>query len=221
MQHTLRILAAWLGAYLLGCGGDARTTLTPPPGLAGGAGGAGSAAGGGGPAAGHSPLGTSGAGGAGSGAADAGADASDAGGGGSAGDGGLNVPDASTDPGGPIPVLIDAESIVFFSLPVSSVRYAAAGFDSATSVCAVIIWDYSNNELTPGPHCDDFGTYPSFPYVVVHEQVQGCDNVQGDYAGVEPEVAQGCFDPLADSVDVELEVFFNAAFYRIVMSNQP
>lgn len=208
MQPQLLTLGCYLlGAALLACGGDARTTITPPAASgAGGAGAAGSPAGGGG---GASPL-----------PGDAGVDASDGGGGasGSAGGGGFYEPDSS--PGGPLPVLIAPQSIVFFSPPVGSLRYAAAGYDPATRICAVIIWDYSNNELEPGLHCDDFGTYPDFPYVVVQEEVQNCDNAQGDYAGLVPEVASGCFDPLTDSVDVELEVFAIPSFYRIIMSNQ-
>lgn len=207
MKRWLFPFGGCLGLWLA-CGGDARTTLHPPPDSAGGAAGSGTSA-----VAGTGGAAGSGAGGAAPVSLDAGVDASDA----SPVD---DVDDGGLDPGGPIPVIIDPESIVFFSLPVDSVRFAAAGYDSAKSICAILIWDYSNNELEPGLHCDDFDTYPDFPYVVVQEQVQNCDGAQGDYAGLEPEVASGCFDPLTESVDVELEVFSIPTFYRIVMSNQ-
>src|SRR5688572_24163632 len=152
MKRWLLHLGGCLGLWLA-CGGDARTTLHPPPDSAGG--GAGSGAGG---AAGSGTGGMAGSGASGASAValDAGVDAADA----SPVD---DVDDGGLDPGGPIPVSIDPESIVFFSLPVDSVRYAAAGHDSAKDICAIIIWDYSNNDLEPGLHCDDFDAYPDFP----------------------------------------------------------
>jgi hypothetical protein len=178
--------------------------------------------------------GSSGAGGAasqgGSGAApaatDAGVDAADASGGGVgglAGASGFDEPDSSTDPGGPIPITIDPESIVVYDLPLNSVRFAAAGFDAATGVCAAIIWDYSNNDLELERHCDDFGTYPIFPYVILREPPESCDYLEGlwDDEILEPEVASGCFDPLEETVDVQIDVFSVPTFYRIIMNNEP
>lgn len=80
-------------------------------------------------------------------ATDAGVDASDASGvgaGGLGGAGGVDEPDA-TAPGGPISITIDPESIVFFDLPITSLRFAAAGFDAATCVCA------AGPTVTPNP----------------------------------------------------------------------
>ena len=90
-------------------------------------------------------------------------------------------------------------------------------------MCAAIIWDYSNNDLEIERHCDDFGTYPSFPYVLVRQPPESCDDLQGlwDYGGLEPEVASGCFDPLTESVNVQLDVFSVPTFYRIIMNNEP
>ena len=100
---------------------------------------------------------------------------------------------------------------------------AAAGFDAATGVCAAIIWDYSNNDLELERHCDDFGTYPSFPYVILREPPESCDYLEGlwDDEILEPEVASGCFDPLEETVDVQIDVFSVPTFYRIIMNNEP
>jgi len=204
----------WGLGVLLACGGDARTTLLPPPGVSAGAAGAAGVAG------------RSGAGGAAPAPTDAGVDGAPASGGGA---GGLtdasrvDEPDGSTDPGGPILVSIDPESIVIFDLPITSTRFAAAGFDAASGICASIIWDYSNNDLEIARHCDDFGTYPDFHYVLVREPPESCDNLQGfwDYSGLEPASVSGCFDPAAGSVNVQLEVFTVPTFYRIIMNNEP
>jgi hypothetical protein len=214
MKSRVFLLGSGLGV-LLACGGEAHTTLFPPPVLSAGAGGAGGAA---------VQGGRSGASGA--AATDAGVDASDASGGGVgglAGAGGFDEPDGSTDPGGPVPITIDPASIVFFDLPIDSVRFGAAGFDPASGVCAAIIWDYSNNDLEIERHCDDFGTYPRFPYVLVRKPPESCDDLQGlwDYDGLEPEVASGCVDPLAETVNVQLDVFSVPTLYRIVMNNEP
>jgi hypothetical protein len=217
MKSCVLLLGAALGSFA--CGGEARTLLSPPV-LSTGSGGAVS-------------QGGSGAGGAAPAATDAGVEASDAsfggsfggrggGAGGLAGASGVEEPDGST-PGGPIPITIDPESIVFFDLPINSLRFAAAGVDAATGVCAAIIWDYSNNELELERHCNDFGTYPDFPYVILREPPESCDNLQGlwDYGGLEPEVTSGCIDPLEETVNVQLDVFSAPTFYRIIMNNEP
>jgi hypothetical protein len=59
--------------------------------------------------------------------------------------------------------------------------------------------------------------------VLVKEPAESCDELQGfwDYGGLEPESASGCFDPLAETVNVQLEVFTVPTFYRIIMNNEP
>jgi hypothetical protein len=42
-----------------------------------------------------------------------------------------------------------------------------------------------------------------------------------DYDGLEPEVVSGCVDPLAETVNAEVDVFSVPTFYRIVMNNEP
>lgn len=234
MKQTLAIVCLGGGAYLISCGGESRTTIIPP-GTTAGAGGGGSSVGGSSSGAAGSAAGGSGAGGAAPVPMDAGAggpNASGAGGfagagglgaGGLAGAAGVGVPDGGLDPGGPITITIDPESIVMFSLPIGSTRFAAAGFDSATGICASIIWDYSNNDLELERHCDDFETYPDFPYILVREPPESCDNLEAfwDYAGLEPWAATGCIDPLEDTVNVAVEVFAVPTFYRILMDNEP
>lgn len=214
MKRQGLIVVFGLAVQLIGCGGDARTILTPP------AGGSGGMSGGGAPST----------GGSGPAELDAGVDASDGSAdtlamGGAAGAGpGDASRDASdeNDPGPPVPITFDPGSLQIYELPINSVRFAAVGMDAATGRCAAIIWDYSNNDLEVEPHCDDFLTYPDFPYVVLGEP-GSCDNLQGlwTYAGIEPEFASGCFDPVAELVDVELEVSFNATLYRLVANNTP
>lgn len=133
------------------------------------------------------------------------------------------MPDGSTDPGGPVSITIDPESIVIFDPPVNATLVAAAGFDAATGICASIIWDFSNNNQEFERHCDDFETYPDFPYVIVKEPPESCDNLEGlwDYATREPSSVSGCVDPLARTVNVQLEVFALPTSYRIIMNNEP
>ncbi|MEY4546732.1 MAG: hypothetical protein RL685_2927 [Pseudomonadota bacterium] len=67
------------------------------------------------------------------------------------------------------------------------------------------------------------GTYSSFPYVILMEPPESCDYLEGlwDDEILEPEVASGCFDPLEETVNVQLDVFSVPTFYRIIMNNEP
>lgn len=206
MRARLAALALASGSPL-GCGGD-NTQLTPISHSVDSSGGTEGGFAGGATAA-------NGGTGAGDGNTDAGVlDAGPADG--STGDA---SPDGATDPGAPIRVNIDASSIVFFRLPIGSTRYAAAGFDPNTRVCASIIWSYSNNLLEVERHCDDFLIDRNFPYVVLEtEREEPCPYLW-DYGGLNPISASGCIDPVEHKVNMQVEVEVNGIRYDIQMTN--
>lgn len=116
-------------------------------------------------------------------------------------------------------VAVRLESLEVFALPIGSSRHAAAGYDADARVCASIIWDYSGNGLDVARHCDDFLSYPNFPYVVVEaERDAPCDALWG-YAGLVPSVASGCIDPVAGLVDAQVEVEVDGVRYVMVATN--
>ena len=118
-------------------------------------------------------------------------------------------------------VNLEPTSLGLFAPPIDSSRYAVAGYDAATAVCVSIIWDYSNNGLELGRHCDDFGQYVSFPYVLVEMgPALGCASSWG-YAGLQPSAASGCIDPVEGLVNVRLEVESEGVRYVVRAVNEP
>lgn len=112
-------------------------------------------------------------------------------------------------------------SLGLFAPPIDSSRYAVAGYDAAAGVCVSIIWDYSNNGLELGRHCDDFGQYVSFPYVLVGAApAQACASSWG-YVGLQPSAASGCIDPVEGLVNVRLEVESEGVRYVVRAVNAP
>lgn len=110
------------------------------------------------------------------------------------------------DPGG---LVLDPETLVFFDLPINSIRYAVGGFDPDQQTCVSIIF------FDPGAeqHCDDFqtGDMFGFPYVfIVPAAAPPC--MEWDYAGnVVLDAAAGCMQltnpfPAEMTIDMQLSV---------------
>jgi hypothetical protein len=186
----------------------------------------------GGTRAGADPDVVPGAGGASTEGADAGSQASPAAGGGASSSGGRASSSgggASSSGGGTeatgaddaVIVNLEASALSTFAPPIDSSRYAVAGYDAAAGVCVSIVWDYSNNGLELARHCDDFGQYVSFPYVLVEAaSAAGCVSFWG-YVGLQPSAASGCIDPVAGLVNVRLEVESEGVRYSIRAVNEP
>ncbi len=111
-------------------------------------------------------------------------------------------------------LVLDPETLSFFGLPINSLRMAVAGHDPDARVCATIIWDYSNNGMSFGPHCDDF--FPGFPYVVLETDTDGPCGAWDYGTDVQTVSASGCVDfamlsPFGvDLADVEVVVASDA-----------
>ena len=128
--------------------------------------------------------------------------------------------------GGELPdtLVLDPDSLIFFGLPIGSLRMAVSGHDPDARVCASIIWDYSNHGEYLGAHCDDF--YQGFPYVVLETDTDGpCGG--WDYGtDLTTVAASGCVDfagitPTGvDLVDVEVEVASDLFTGTILASNR-
>lgn len=110
------------------------------------------------------------------------------------------------DPGG---LVLAPETLVFFDLPINSIRYAVGGFDPEQQTCVSIIF------FDPGAeqHCDDFqtGDMFGFPYVfIVPAAAPPC--MEWDYAGnVVLDAAAGCMQltnpfPAEMTIDMQLSV---------------
>lgn len=104
----------------------------------------------------------------------------------------LDVPDAPDVPPLPQELVLDPNSLMFFDLPIGSIRFAVSGHDPVARVCVTLVWDFSNTGREPGPFCDDFG--PGFPYAIVFQDTDGpCG--EWEYAGTHPVLdAEGCLD---------------------------
>jgi hypothetical protein len=208
-------------AVLLSCCGEDSVVLTPTEALGGASGSAGGDLG----------RGSGGVGSQGGTAGSQGPPSQDAGTDPDAGTGGLSdggVPDASgSGAGGPVVVRLDMGTLTVFDLPIGSVRYAAAGYDPGTRVCASIIWDFSNNDLEVERRCGDFLAYPNpisgefisdFPYVLVEPNRDApCYQLWG-YGGFTPTAASGCIDPFEQLVDARVEVRIDGVDYVIYAS---
>jgi hypothetical protein len=155
---------------------------------------------------------------------DAGAQ-SDAPGSGGAGTGGTGGAAGSTPDAGhpPDTIVLDPSTIQFFALPINSMRAAISGWDPAVKACATITWDYSNNGMYLGAHCDNFKA--GFPYVNITMNTDGpCGAWQ--YAGnVELDAAKGCVDfkmfgpASVDLVDVVAHVHGSAFTGSVVAAH--
>ncbi|MBM4389408.1 MAG: hypothetical protein FJ088_16855, partial [Deltaproteobacteria bacterium] len=122
-------------------------------------------------------------------------------------------------------LVLDPASLIFFSLPINSIRYAVSGHDKQTNTCVTIIWDYSNNGEYLGAHCGHF--YPGFPYVIVKpDEPETCGI--WNYGSNDPvlEKAEGCVDfkelgnTNMDMVDVELTVKGDIFTGKIIAGNR-
>jgi hypothetical protein len=111
--------------------------------------------------------------------------------------------------GGADALVLDPRTLVFFDLPIGSIRYAVGGFDPDAQTCVSIIF------FDPGEqqHCDDFqtGDNSGFPYVfIVPNSAPPC--MEWDYAGnVQLDAASGCMQltnpfPAEIAIDMELSV---------------
>jgi len=118
-------------------------------------------------------------------------------------------------------VNLEPSALGLFAPPIDSSRYAVAGYDAAAGVCVSIIWDYSNNGLELARHCDDFGQYVGFPYVLVEVgPAAGCVSSWG-YVGLQPSAASGCIDPIEGLVNVRVEVESEGVRYAVRAVNEP
>lgn len=119
-------------------------------------------------------------------------------------------------------LVLDPATLVFFDLPIDSIRYAVGGFAAEEQLCVAIIFSNPGVE----PHCDDFqvGDSFGFPYVVVIPGAEPC--TEWEYGGnVTLEAASGCMQvtqefPLAISIDMTLSVSGAPFTGTIVVSNQ-
>jgi hypothetical protein len=170
------------------------------------------------------PSATGGSGDGGSGAVPGGAGPSSAGSAGSdAGAGGAAV---SADR-----LVLDPSSLVFYGLPIDSIRYAVTGYDASQRTCVTVVWQFENATRL-GASCDVFTTRaPAYfnPYVVLKTDTDGpCTDADWDYAGnVDTTSSIGCFDYAAhggvgvDVVDVAIGVQGTAFTGTVVANNRP
>lgn len=119
-------------------------------------------------------------------------------------------------------MVLDPASLYFFDLPIDSIRNGVAGYDPTRRLCVTLIWDYSSNTRTLGPHCDSFGGM--FPYVAIETDTDG--PCQGWSYGGGPEVlsARGCVDftfhGAGGLVDFEVQVAGEEFTGTIVADNR-
>ncbi len=114
-----------------------------------------------------------------------------------------------TTTGGGSGLVLDPASLVFFELPINSIRYAVAGFDPAQQTCVAVIFfgDIETEQCDTFKTGDDFG----FPYVVVTPNATSpC--MDWDYTGnVTLDSASGCVqltasNPLQIAIDMAMTV---------------
>jgi hypothetical protein len=119
-------------------------------------------------------------------------------------------------------LVLDPATLIFFDLPINSVRYAVAGHDPVARACVSIIWDYSNtghlgDERTL--QCDK--NEPGFPYVIIENDTDGPCNAWNYGANVSVKSARGCVQFVAvQYVDVEVTVTGDVFTGAICASNQ-
>ena len=111
--------------------------------------------------------------------------------------------------GAPDGLVLDPETLVFFELPIGSIRYAVGGFDPAQQTCVTIIFYHPGEQ----EHCDDFkvGDTFGFPYVYIYPSpIASCTD--WDYGGnVQLDAATGCMQvvelsPTMITIDMQLTV---------------
>jgi hypothetical protein len=103
---------------------------------------------------------------------------------------------------------IALRDLVFFDLPIDSLRYAVSGHDRATGLCITAVF-FLNEQAPLDRRCDDFD-HTWFPYVVVEPaDAAGCWDYGSD---VTLESARGCVDwaafgpTHADEATLELSI---------------
>jgi len=120
-------------------------------------------------------------------------------------------------------IVLDPSTIQFFGLPINSMRAAVSGWDPVLHACATITWDYSNNGMYMGAHCDDFKA--GFPYVNVTMNTDGPYGTWEYTGNVELDAAKGCVDfkqfgpASVDWVDVVAQVHGPVFTGTVVASN--
>jgi hypothetical protein len=135
--------------------------------------------------------------------------------------------DGTTSSGGDV-LELDPQTLVYFELPIGSIRYAVGGHDPARDTCVSIIFSISG-PIQEEPHCDDFdlSNGPSgFPYVLITPAASPpCE--QWDYApNVEAVAASGCVqlhpfvEPLHIDIDMAIEVDGQLFTGTILVNNQ-
>ena len=88
---------------------------------------------------------------------------------------------------------LDPATLVFFELPINSLRMGVSGYDPAAHACASLIWDFSNTGHRPGAHCGDF--LDGFPYVIVKlNQANPCPELWDYGTALAVTKAGGCVD---------------------------
>ena len=124
--------------------------------------------------------------------------------------GGSTTGDSTTGgTGAAADLVLDPASLVFFELPINSLRYAVGGFDPEHQTCVTVIFFGD----IMAEQCDNFmvGDSNGFPYVfITPAAAPPC--MDWDYGGnVTLDAASGCvqrtnFDPLTIAIDMALTV---------------
>lgn len=123
-------------------------------------------------------------------------------------------------------LVLDPSSLVFYYLPIGSLRGAVTGYDPKQRACATIVWE------PPQATCNVFdvlGANLYNPYVVIKTDTAGpCTEQDWDYQGnVATTGSTGCVDfaslggVATDMVDVEINVEGSAFTGTIVANNRP
>ena len=117
--------------------------------------------------------------------------------------------------------VLDPQTLVFFDLPINSIRYAVSGHDAVSNACVTLIWFAG-----PGrPICA--GSAPdTWPYVVVTPDAQPpCG--QWDYQGnVAVDGASGCVEfstamPLTATIDMTVTISGGPLDGTVIVDNVP
>ncbi len=100
---------------------------------------------------------------------------------------------------------LDPSTLVFFGLPINSLRLGVSGYDPAAQACASLIWDFSNTGHVPGAHCGDF--QDGFPYVIVKpNQSKPCPELWDYGTNLSVTNAAGCVDFAAAGSPVSFDL---------------
>lgn len=134
-------------------------------------------------------------------------------------DSGDSTGSGASTTGGEAGLVLDPSTLVFFELPINSIRYAVGGYDPGHDTCVSIIFNNPGLEQ----HCDDFVV--DFPYVVITPGgAPPC--MDWDYSGdVVVDAAAGCMQvtsqgPLAIDIDMTLKVSGDGFSGTIAVSNK-